>query len=68
MASGLFWEGLALTLPEGFDARPFFTALLAACDTLDTVLAGGDLARGPVAPVYPRRVSARGNRGLQDRT
>ncbi|MFQ5350173.1 MAG: thiamine-monophosphate kinase, partial [Thermoanaerobaculia bacterium] len=39
---------LALTMPEGFEPRPFFSALLAACDAYDTVLAGGDLARGPV--------------------
>ncbi len=38
---------LALTMPEGFEARPFFTALLAACDATGTALAGGDLARGP---------------------
>ncbi len=39
---------LALTLPEGFDPRPFFTALLTACAAHGVILAGGDLARGPV--------------------
>ena len=39
---------LALTMPQGFDARPFLSALLTACDGLDMVLAGGDLARGPI--------------------
>jgi thiamine-monophosphate kinase len=38
---------LALTMPEGFEPRPFFRALLAAGDTWKVVLAGGDLARGP---------------------
>ena len=37
---------LALTLPTGFRPRPFFDALLAACDAAGVVLAGGDLARG----------------------
>jgi thiamine-monophosphate kinase len=39
---------LALTLPEGFEPRPFFVALLDACETHGVLLAGGDLARGPV--------------------
>jgi thiamine-monophosphate kinase len=39
---------LALTMPEGFGPRPFFAALLAACDRYHVLLAGGDLARGPV--------------------
>lgn len=39
---------LALTMPRGFRPRPFFSALLAACDDFGVVLAGGDLARGPV--------------------
>jgi len=39
---------LALTMPHRFEPRPFLTALLAACDAFGVVLAGGDLARGPV--------------------
>ena len=39
---------LALTMPESFAPRPFFTALLDACDACGVSLAGGDLARGPV--------------------
>lgn len=39
---------LALTMPEGFRPRPFFNALLTACDEFGVILAGGDLARGPV--------------------
>ena len=39
---------LALTMPAGFTPKPFFLALLDACDGFGLVLAGGDLARGPV--------------------
>ena len=38
---------LALTMPPGFRPRPFFNALVAACETAGVILAGGDLARGP---------------------
>ncbi len=39
---------VALTVPAGFEPRPFFDGLLAACARFGIVLAGGDLARGPV--------------------
>lgn len=41
------WALLALTLPDGYDAKPLLRGLLAACRTHGVELAGGDLARGP---------------------
>ncbi len=41
------WALLALTLPAGYDAKPFLRGLLAACHDHGVELAGGDLARGP---------------------
>jgi len=38
---------LALAAPAGFDHKRFFTALLAACRTYGSRLAGGDLAKSP---------------------
>ncbi len=38
---------LALSAPEGFDHRAFFTALLDECAAVGVRLAGGDLARSP---------------------
>lgn len=37
----------ALSSPEGFDRRSFFEGLLAACDTHQLILSGGDLAHSP---------------------
>ncbi len=41
------WALLALTLPDGYDAKPLLRGLLAGCRAHGVELVGGDLARGP---------------------
>jgi thiamine-monophosphate kinase len=45
--AGAAYALLALSAPEGFDHRAFFTALLDECAATGVRLAGGDLARSP---------------------